>query len=130
MHGAKPKKITNDNDAELKSKVSVIKLDYGVAVVSADIADVLEARDGIEVEWDFPSVGRKYDSDRSLKDYVKVSEDSSVEGIAWPGKAHVPWAPAVKGNQKDYDAKMKSDDFKVSLPRTQLSIRITHKWSQ
>ena len=111
MHGAKPKKVTNDNDADLKSKVSIIKLDYGVAVISADIADVLEARDGIEVDWDFPSVGRKYDSHRSLKDYVKVSEDSSVKGIAWPGKAHVPWAPAVKGNQKDYDAKMKSDDF-------------------
>ena len=75
-------------------------MDYGVAVV-LQIARRAEARDGIEVDG-FPSVGRKYDSDRSLKDYVKVSEDSSVKGILGLEKL-VPWAPAVE-EIKDYDA--------------------------
>jgi isoquinoline 1-oxidoreductase beta subunit len=125
MHGAKPKKVTNSNEGALKSKTLVIKLDYGVAVVSEDLADVLTARDAIDVEWDLPALASKYDSNKALKNYVKVSEDEGAKSIGWPGKAHVPWAKAVTGDQKDFESKMRSEDFK-SLSATYTSEHTYH----
>ena len=112
MHGAKPIKITDEIDPVLKLKVSVIKLDYGVAIISKDIADVLSAREAVEVEWEFPKLASGYNSKKSLEEYARVSEEDRETGIAWPGKAHVPWAKAVKGDQNDFEQKTKSGDFK------------------
>ena len=112
MHGGKPKGFKDSNTGALKNKISVIKLDYGVAVVSEHLVDVLAARDAIDVEWDLPARAKKYDSAVSLADFVKISNDKGLSGIAWPGKAHVPWGGAVKGDEADFKNKINSDEFK------------------
>ncbi len=125
MHGAKPKKVDNQNEGALKAKVSIIKLDYGVALLAKDIADVLAAREAVDVNWELPSLARNYDSQKSLGDYAKVSEDETVKGISWPGKARVPWARAVRGDASDYKTKMTSGDFK-SISATYTSEHTYH----
>lgn len=125
MHGAKPKTVDNQIEAALKAKISIIKLDYGVAVIAKDIADVLAAREAVEVDWELPNLAKNYDSQNSLDEYAKVSEDAAVDGIRWPGKARVPWAKAVSGDAADYKTKMTSGDFK-SISATYTSEHTYH----
>ena len=112
MHGAKPRNFKDGNTDALKNRISVIKLDYGVAVVSEHLVDVLEARGAIEVEWDLPARAKKYDSATSLDNFAKISKDKDLAGVSWPGKAHVPWSSAVKGDEKDFRNKIDSSEFK------------------
>ena len=98
MHGATVKSWQDDNKGEISKAIKLIKLPYGLAIIGKELEVVLRAREEIEVTWNLPEKGQKYNSGAALKEYTKISEDKTVNGVTW----WKPFFPAAARGKKGY----------------------------
>ena len=122
MHGATVKSFQNDNKGEMAKVINLIKLPFGLAVLGKDLELVLNARKNIEVKWNLPKTGRKYDSDSALKEYSRISEDKNISGVTW----WQPFFPKSAKGKKGYLRSALSDSKLKKLSATYQTEHVYH----
>jgi isoquinoline 1-oxidoreductase beta subunit len=122
MHGATVKSFQNDNKGEMAKAINLIKLPFGLAVLGQDLELILNARKNIEVKWNLPKTGRKYDSENALKEYSKISEDKNISGVNW----WQPFFPKSAKGKKGYLQSALSDPKLKKLSATYQTEHVYH----